>query len=291
VICNTHILPDVYKKMGLEDMIDFKDDVLKFIIDEYTCESGVRKLKEILFEIVGEINLDILKNFDTQYEIPINISIEDIKKKYFKDKQEIKHKKIHNENKVGVINCLWANSLGVGGILSASAKFIPSPKFLDLKLTGLLDQMMQESFHISLSNAYNLLNTEEQENVNKLYNNQNKFGVHLHMGDGSINKSGTSAGIAITILLYSLLSNKKIKNNFAVTGEASDLNGAVGEIGALNIKIIYGIKAGVKNFIYPVDNQKDFDDFYNKYKNKDIIKGINFYPIKHVSEALELIIE
>jgi ATP-dependent Lon protease len=53
VICNTHILPDVYKKMGLEDIIYFSDDVLKFIIEEYTSESGVRKLKEILFEVVA----------------------------------------------------------------------------------------------------------------------------------------------------------------------------------------------------------------------------------------------
>ena len=55
VISNTHILPEVYDKMGLQEVIYFSIDVLKFIIDEYTLEPGVRKLKEILFEIVGEI--------------------------------------------------------------------------------------------------------------------------------------------------------------------------------------------------------------------------------------------
>ena len=100
VISNSHILPEVYDKMGLNKMIHFTNDVLKFIIDEYTLEPGVRKLKEILFEIVGEINLEILKNFDTEYKIPINITIKDIKTKYFKDKQEIRHKMIHNENKI-----------------------------------------------------------------------------------------------------------------------------------------------------------------------------------------------
>ena len=54
IISKTHILPEVYKKMGLEDMISFNDDVLKFIIEEYTLESGVRKLKEILFEVVED---------------------------------------------------------------------------------------------------------------------------------------------------------------------------------------------------------------------------------------------
>jgi ATP-dependent Lon protease len=291
VISNKHLLPELYKKNGLEDMIYFSDEVLKFIIDEYTLEPGVRKLKEKLFEIVGEINLEILKNADNDYELPIKITIDNIKNKYFKDKRITKTLQIHPENTVGVINCLWANALGVGGILSASAKLVPSLKFLDLKLTGLLDQMMQESFQISLTNAYNLLSDKEREKLNNLYDGQTKFGVHMHMGDGSINKSGTSAGIAITILLYSLLSNKKIKNDFAVTGEAADLNGNVGEIGALNIKIIYGIKSGVKNFIYPFDNQKDFNDFFEKYKDTSIVKGITFYPIKNISEALELIME
>ena len=81
--------------MGLENMLCFSDEVLKFIIDEYTSESGVRKLKEILFEIVGEVNLDILKNTSVDVELPIIITKEDIIIKYFKDKHEIKHKKIH----------------------------------------------------------------------------------------------------------------------------------------------------------------------------------------------------
>ena len=84
IICKNHILPEIYKKMGLEDMIFLSDDVLKFIIDEYTLEPGVRKLKETLFEIACEVNLEILKNSDNDFDIPINISISDIKNNYFK---------------------------------------------------------------------------------------------------------------------------------------------------------------------------------------------------------------
>jgi ATP-dependent Lon protease len=134
--------------------------------------------------------------------------------------------------------------------------------------------------------------TEERKiYLNKMYNGDQKFGIHLHMGDGGVSKSGTSAGIAITILMYSLLSDIKIKNDFAVTGEASDLNGKVGEIGALSIKITSGIKAGVKNFIFPHENEKDYKDFMDKYKNTDLVKGIEFYPINHVNEAIALIME
>ena len=287
-ICHKHLLPEIYKKVGLEGMIQIAPETLKFVIEEYTLEPGVRKLKEKLFEIIGEINLEIMKDTFTTFTIPVVITIDDIKHKYFKDRREVKIQKIHHDSRVGSINCLYATSMGSSGILAASAKFFPSKKFLDLKLTGLLDQMMQESFQISLTIAFNLLTEEEKLNVYNLYNGN---GIHLHMGDGSVSKSGTSAGIAVTLLMYSLLSGKKIKNTFAVTGEAADLNGKVGEIGALTYKFQGGIKAGVKHFIFPVENAKDYDDFMIKYGKTELVQGISFHQVNHISEAIALIME
>jgi ATP-dependent Lon protease len=290
-ICNKHLLPEIYKKVGLNGMIEINNDTLKFIIEEYTLEPGVRKLKEKLYEIVGEINLEIMKNVDSTVFIHSNqiiVTIDDIKNKYFKDKREIRVAKIADNSQIGYINCLYATSLGTSGILAASAKFFPATKFLELKLTGLLDQMMQESFQISLTMAYNMLSDENKKELQLKYNNS---GIHLHMGDGSVSKSGTSAGIAITLLMYSLLSGKKIKNTFAVTGEAADLNGKVGEIGALGYKIKGGIKAGVKSFIFPKENAKDFDEFFKKYGKTELVEGIHFHQVEHIDEAIALIME
>jgi ATP-dependent Lon protease len=294
-ITKKHLLPEIYKNIGLEEMIDISNETVQFIIEEYTLEPGVRKLKENLFEIISEINLQLLKNNTLDYDnmkIPLQITIEDIKNNYFKDKRIMHKQKIHDESKIGTINCLWANNYNIGGILSATACFYPSNSYLSLKLTGLLDKMMEESFQISFTNAFNLTSDKNKVLLKKLYDGKQKYGIHLHMGDGSIEKSGTSAGIAVTILLYSILNNKKIKNDFAVTGEASNLNGKVGEIGALKTKIIYGIKAGVKNFIYPCENQKDFEEFISKYAESDLVKdkNIHFYPVSTIQEALELII-
>ena len=288
-ICNKHLLPDIYKKVDLNGMIEMTKDTLKFIIEEYTLEPGVRKLKEKLYEIVGEINLEIMKNAHLDaFPVPIIVTIDDIKNKYFKDRREIRFSKIAEDSRVGSINCLYATTLGSSGILAASAKFFPATKFLELKLTGLLDQMMQESFQISLTMAYNLLPLERQKQLLEKHSNS---GIHLHMGDGSVSKSGTSAGIAITLLMYSLLSDKKIKNTFAVTGEASDLNGKVGEIGALGYKFQGGIKAGVKSFIFPKENAKDYDDFFKKYGETKLVEGISFYQVDHINEAIALIME
>ena len=95
----------------------------------------MRKLKEVLFEIISEINLNVLKNNEVDYDFPLIISIDDIKNKYFKDKREMKVHKIHTESKVGVINALWANSYGAGGVLPLQSSFVPSNKFLELILT------------------------------------------------------------------------------------------------------------------------------------------------------------
>jgi len=293
IISKTHILPEVYKKMGLEDMIKFDDDVLKFIIEEYTCESGVRKLKEILFEIVGEINLDVLKNNDKEYDFPILITITDIKNKYFKDKREVKVYKIHNESKVGVINALWANQLSQGGVLPLQANFIPSNKFLDLILTGSMGDVMKESISVSLTNAWNLTSFERQKYLIEKYNdvkNNIIYGIHIHCPDISTKKDGPSATTAFTVLIYSLLNDIKIKSYFGITGE-THFGLLLTEIGGLQEKIIHSIKSGIKEFIFPKENQKDFDKIMEKYKDNKIIDGIKFHSIEHIDDVFNLILD
>jgi len=289
VISRTHILPEVYDKMGLNGVIEISEDVLKFVIEEYTLEPGVRKLKEILFEIVGEINLDILKTFDTQYSIPIHITTEDIKTKYFKDKQEIKHKKIHSENKVGIINGLWANAMGKGGVVPIQANWRPSERFLQLHLTGMQGEVMRESMNVALTLAWNLTSEENQQTLTDEYS-EGRNGVHIHCPDGSTEKDGPSAGTAITTTIYSLFNKRKIKYNIAITGEIT-LDGKVTEIGGLDLKFLGGIKAGVNEFIYPKENQKDYETFIEKYKNDEVIKGIKFYSVDTIQEVFELVFE
>jgi len=292
IISKTHILPDIYAKMGLENMIEFSDETLKFIIDEYTLESGVRKLKEILFEIVGEINLNTLKNnIEDFHEIPIHINIEDIKHKYFKDKKEIIIRKVPQESMIGYANGMYATSLGNGGTLPIHAKYYPSEHFLELKLTGLQQDVMKESMHISLTIAWNLILEERKKELRELYDGkENKYGINIHPGDGSVHKDGPSAGITITSVIYSLLNNIPIKAGIAMTGEIQ-MSGEVTAIGGLVYKIIGSLKAGIHTFIYPTENKKDFDEFYEKNKKDDILDGIKFYNVDHINQVLDLILE
>lgn len=281
-ICNKYILPEVYKKMGLEDMIHLDNQTLKYIIENYTSESGVRKLKEILFEIVGEINLDILKNFDTNYEIPINITIDNIKNKYFKDKHELKIQKIHSENKIGIINGLWANSLGMGGVIPIQTKWRPGDKALSLHLTGTQGDVMKESMNVALTLAWNMTPKYIQDTI--------QHGLHIHCPDGSTPKDGPSAGAAITTTIFSLFNNKKIKHNLAITGEIT-LTGTITAIGGLDLKILGGIKAGVKTFLFPKENEKDFNTFMEKYKDDELTKGIEFISVENINDIFNVAFE
>ena len=136
VVTKTFIFPEIYKKMGLENMINIPDDIIETIIEEYTCEPGVRKLKEVLFEIIGEINLELLQTPDL-FTIPITVTKDDVKTKYLKKRHEIKVKAIHPIPRPGLICGLWANALGKGGVLPIEIRYFPSGTLLDMKLTGM----------------------------------------------------------------------------------------------------------------------------------------------------------
>jgi ATP-dependent Lon protease len=289
VVTRNYILPEIFNKMGLNESIELADHVIEYIIEEYTFEPGVRKLKEILFEIIGEINLSILKE-KTEYELPIHITKEDIKTKYLKDRHEIKNKKIGSRSRVGVINGLWANSLGKGGVLPIEAKLCPSGTLLDLKLTGMQGDVMKESMNVAKTLAWSLLPKDKMKELVKDFDETKMQGIHIHCPEGATPKDGPSAGTAITITIYSLLSNRKIKNELAITGEIC-LQGSITAIGGLDLKILGGIRAGVKTFIYPTENEKDFGDFYNKYKDSELLTDITFHQVEHINEVLELVFE
>ena len=269
-------------------MISIDYTVLKFIIENYTYESGVRKLKEILFEIISEINLEILSHTRIK-EIPITITINDIKFKYLKEKIEIIHKKIHDEPRIGIMNGLWANSLGMGGIIPIECFYWPSNNFMDLKLTGMQGDVMKESMNVAKTLAWKLTNKSIQKKLTTNFDKTKLQGIHIHCPEGAIPKDGPSAGTGITIAIYSLFNNKKIKNNIAITGEIN-LQGRVSAIGGLELKILGGIRAGIKTFIYPSDNKKDYDTIIEKYKHKKVIPSdVRFINVTNIKQVLDIV--
>jgi len=286
-VTKKHLLPEIYKNMGLTGCIEFSDDNITYIVEKYTNEPGIRKFKEILFEIIGEINLSCLKKNET-IQLPITLSNDDIKYKYLKLRHENSNKKIPLHPSVGVINGLWANAMGQGGIIPIETQFFPSTSFMDLKLTGLQGDVMKESMTVAKTLASSLVDTDiMSENITRMEKTKMQ-GIHIHCPEGAVPKDGPSAGTAITCTIYSLLTNKKIRNNIAMTGEIN-LQGCVTAIGGLDLKILGGMKGGVTEFIFPKENQKEYDDFVELYKDKDLLTNIKFHPVENIHQVLKLI--
>ena len=286
VIVNRFILPEINKKMGFNNVVTLSDEIIEHIIDKYTMEPGVRKLKELLFDLYGEINLDILKNNDTELELPIKINIELLESRYLSKYHKITEKKIHSSPIIGIINGLWANSLGRGGIIPIQTMLYPSSIFLDLRLTGLQGDVMKESMNVAKSLAWNLTPNSTKKKLITQFSETKCQGLHIHCPEGSTSKDGPSAGAAITTAIYSLFNNKKINNTIAITGEIN-LQGEVTAIGGLDMKIMGGIKAGIKTFIYPKENNREYREW--KSNNDNLYIDIQFREVSTIQDVFKII--
>ena len=156
-----------------------------------------------------------------------------------------------------------------------------------------MGDVMKESISVSLTNAWNLTTPDRQQYIIEKFNNVKNnqvCGIHIHCPDISTKKDGPSATTAFTVLIYSLLNDIKIKNYFGITGE-THFGLFLTEIGGLQEKIIYSIKSGIKEFIFPKENEDDFNKIMEKYKNDNIIDGIKFHSIEHIDDVFELILD
>ena len=279
------ILPEIYTKMGLENIIHVSSEVIEYIIETYTNEPGVRKLKELLFEILGEININILKKAEN-YDIPIKLTKDDVKDKYLKSHNYIINKKVGSEGRVGVINGLWANNVGSGGILSIEVSMFPSTTLMEFKLTGLQGDVMKESMNVAKTLACNLTEDGILKEYIERTKNLHMQGIHIHCPEGATPKDGPSAGAAICLAIYSLINNKKIRSDVAITGELN-LQGEIMAIGGLDLKTTGAIKAGVKEILYPKDNSQDYEDFVSK--NSSNLENIRFVAIDNIKDVINII--
>lgn len=287
VITRRYILPEINKKMGLEGCVELSDEIIQYIIESYTLESGVRKLKEVMFDLHGEINVELIRCDNTEQELPIVITIDQLDKKYLTKYDKITEKKIHSHDTVGVINGLWANSLGRGGIIPIQVVWFPTSTFLDLRLTGMQGDVMKESMNVAKSVAWGLLSDEQRRACLERMEKTKEQGLHIHCPDGATPKDGPSAGGAITTAIYSLLSGRPILHNTAMTGEIN-LQGKITEIGGLEQKIVGGLRAGVRKFLYPSGNQSDFDKVMKKYSDKSYITdGVEYVAVSDIDEAFK----
>ena len=283
-IAQNFLVKEVANTVGMPNKFtSFTDEDIKYIIEEYTSEAGVRELKRKLEKIFLKMNIDIIyenspfdkssskNNFKMNREIIV---------KYL-DKSGRKIKTVHNKDMVGVINGLYATESGSGGItpIQIYNNYTGSDKKFILKLTGRQGDVMKESVMSGLTTAMHCL----KEEIREEFMRKHPYGMHIHTPSGAVPKDGPSAGCAFTTAFVSRILDLKIKRTVAMTGEIEP-TGKVTKIGGLLYKLNGAKKAGVKLVLVSKENEEDVVEI--KRENPELIDK-NF-KVKLVSNVTEI---
>ena len=288
-IAKKYLIPQEIKKHGLQsNEISFTQGAIKLLIEKYTREAGVRNLRRKIAEILRKVAKQILQNNAEKIQITSK-NLPD-----YLDKIVFEFENASKTAEVGLVNGLAWTSVG-GDVLKIEALKIKGKG--SLNLTGNLGDVMKESAKISYSYVKSLIDngilkidakqiplTQEEKgkhahlSPNEIYN---RFDVHLHVPEGATPKDGPSAGIAIASALSSLLTNKKVRGDIAMTGELT-LRGKVLPIGGLQEKLIAAYKSGMKEVLIPKKNfERDLDEIPQEVKD-----GLKIYPVSTFKEVL-----
>ena len=287
-IGSNYLTPSILKEMNLPvDSITFDTKLVEKLIDEYTREGGVRGLRKLMYHLVREVNLAEIteeKLNGQLVEYPFMLT-DDNTVNILKEFRSVEKTEVHDMNKVGLINGMWAGSLGLGGILPIECIFIPSKMPLSIKATGSLEKVIKESTEVACSVAWSKLSTRQKNKLSKKWE-QFCEGIHIHCPEGAVPKDGPSAGTALTIALYSLFTNKPIPFNIAITGEIN-LQGDVMTIGGLEEKLQGAKKAGVVKAFIPRGNEKDLYKIRQRVPN--LFSDFEVEIVDHVDDVMHSI--
>lgn len=267
-IARHFLLPKVLKEHGMEHkQIQLGKKEIERIIEGYTRESGVRNLEKQIAKIVRYIARAIAMN----EEYNPKISLEDIRKILGIPTERDKYE---NNEVAGVVTGLAWTSIG-GDILFIESAF--SKGSGGLSITGNIGTVMKESATIALE--YIKAHAEQFGLDTRIFD---QYKIHIHIPEGATPKDGPSAGIALLTSLFSVLTQRRVKKNLAMTGEIT-LRGKVLPVGGIKEKILAAKRAGIKEIILCKDNEKDIDEIKQEY-----LQGLTFHYVTEMEDVLKL---
>mgnify|MGYP006194802299 FL=1 len=270
-IARQHLFPRQLKEHGLtsKDLTIGKKQLEK-IVEGYTRESGVRGLENKLAQVIR----NAAKSVAMEEEYNKKVTDEDIVKVLGVPRLE--RDKYESNDVAGVVTGLAWTSVG-GDILFIES--LLSPGKGTMTITGNLGTVMKESATIALE--FIKANSASMGLNSDLLN---KYNIHLHVPEGATPKDGPSAGIAMLTSLVSLLTQKRVKKNLAMTGEIT-LRGKVLPVGGIKEKILAAKRANIKEIILCHENKSDIDEIKPEY-----LEGLTFHYVKEMSEVLQIAI-
>ena len=270
-IAKKYLIPQTKEENGLNDYkIPFSDASILKVINEYTREAGVRSLRREISKIFRKMAKEIL------LEKTSKLSVTETKiKKYLGNAKYRADKIKKDEGKIGVVNGLAWTAVG-GTTLEVQAVKMEGKGLL--QLTGKLGDVMQESARVAYSYVRHIKN---ELGIEEKFNE--KTDVHLHFPEGAVPKDGPSAGITITTEIISVLANKEVRQDVAMTGEIT-ITGEVLAVGGIKEKVIGAHRVGIREVVLPFDNKVDTEEL-----PKEIASEMKFHFAKTYEDVKKIV--
>jgi ATP-dependent Lon protease len=274
-IAKKYLIPRQVKEHGLKKSeVKISDEALRRTIDEYSREAGVRSLEKNIAKIMRQVTLRQSESGQKSFSVTRN----NLEK--FLGKPVFTTEKLYSKDLPGVsLGLAWTSMGGTTMYVEASSVMSKNSGF---KQTGQLGKVMEESSEIAYSYVRSLV-CNGKSNEDQLAQYFKDHFIHLHVPAGATPKDGPSAGITMALAIYSLVTNKPVRRDVAMTGELT-LTGKVLPIGGIREKTIAARRVGVYNLIFPKENQKDFEDLPDYLK-----KGIKPHFVDYFDDVLDAV--
>lgn len=271
-IAKNHLVKKQILEHGLKvSQLNIADTVIKKLINNYTREAGVRNLERQISKICRKAAMIIVEGKEEK----VSVSLKNYKD--FLGNELVMDDEIIKKPEVGVVTGLAWTEVG-GELLQIEVNAMKGKG--KIQLTGSLGDVMKESAMAAISYIRSGL---EKYKIEDDFNE--KTDLHVHVPEGATPKDGPSAGITITTGIISALTNKKVRQDVAMTGEVT-IRGRVLAIGGLKEKALAANRYGIKEVIIPKTNEKDIEDI-----PESIRKDMTFRPVSSVDEVLEIALE
>lgn len=252
--------------------IEFSDEALQRIINEYTRESGVRNLEREIGSVMRKIATKVAAGEQADTVIVSGEAVTT-----YLGKPKVYNEVADRLETPGVATGLAATAFG-GGILFIEASRMAGSK--GLTITGQLGEVMRESAQIALSWV-----RSKAESLGIAPDFFDKHDIHLHVPAGATPKDGPSAGVTMVTAIVSLLTRRHVKSNVGMTGEAT-LRGRVMPVGGIKQKILAAHRAGLDTIILPKRNEVDLDDL-----PAEVREQMTFILAEEIPQVLEAALE
>lgn len=268
-IAKRHLLPKQLLEHGMTGKdLKLSTDAYVKIVEGYTRESGVRALEQKIGSVVRKIAKSIVMEEAYRKSLTAN-DIEALLG------QPIFDKDLYEGNEMaGVVTGLAWTPVG-GDILFIESNLSRGKG--NLTLSGQLGDVMKESAMTALS--YLKSNSDDLQIDYRIFQN---YDLHIHVPQGAVPKDGPSAGITMLTSMASIYTQRRIKNNLAMTGEIT-LRGKVLPVGGIKEKILAAKRANIKEIILCYKNQRDVEEIGEEYT-----KELVFHYVDTVDQVLEI---